>query len=243
MTRNEQRAQKMVTEAWNNAYRSLRQMNNSIQIRPQSPTDIFQLDPTASNDEVKFIVGPIVFYVPERATDCPNLYIVVKGELSFEVPCCNNLPLKTKKFKTQVAYFRSRRGILEHVFGAHYDLDEERPGHPVFHAQFCSQKEFFESVRDKFRLNDAPEDYIKKTLGTVRVPCAQMDVFSVITQICADHLIWKDSGSEVKSAFRSLREKCDFFVGAAHRMDFLKQPPASECYRSTYWYRSPLANA
>jgi hypothetical protein len=122
-------------------------------------------------------------------------------------------------------------------------MDEVKSGHPVFHVQFGSQLSFGESVKNVFRIEDDIIDCIGNILGTVRIPSAQMDVFSIITQICADHLMGENSGPEVKRAFRKIREECDFLVGAAHRMQFLNEQPAIGCYRSTHWYRSPLANA
>jgi hypothetical protein len=66
-----------------------------------------------------------------------------------------------------------------------------------------------------------------------------MDVFSVFTQICADHLVYAKSSQEVKDAFDALRSSCNFFYGAAHRLTYLNSLPASSCYRSTHWYEAP----
>jgi hypothetical protein len=58
----------------------------------------------------------------------------------------------------------------------------------------------------------------------------------LVAQIFADHLMDKNSPKEVQSAFSEMREKCDFFIGAAHRMNYLNSDPAPNCYRSTHWY-------
>jgi hypothetical protein len=247
------RVQQRLNTAWDNAIYHLKQMNQISVVKPTNPYDIFQIyTDNIPDDIIQFKIRPVVFNVPAHSrtprTGRPvrpvlDLYIVIKGWLSFEGPDSMDVPLKTHKFNTAVGYFRAVPGNLEHIYGAHYDIDDEKPGHPVFHAQFCSQADFVESIRELFHIDDIPNDHLKNVLGTVRVPCAQMDIFSVMTQICADHLMWEKSGQDVKNAFQRMREECDFFFGAAHRMDFLKQPPASECYRSTYWYRSPLANA
>lgn len=244
MSQNKRRAERLVNQAWDSAIRGLKQMNNASVVRPSSASSIFQLDQTEPSDEVKFVIGPVVFFVPEKAkAGIPDLYIVVKGDLSFEIPCDKNGLLKTKKFGTKVAYFRSKSGALEHIYGAHYDMETEtKHGHPIFHGQLDSYLEYAETINQEFRLQDNPTDRMDKILRTVRVPIAQMDIFSVMTQICADHLMYKDSGPEVKEAFQNVRKACDFLVGAAHRMPFLNQPPATSCYRSTHWYMSPAAN-
>ena len=82
-----------------------------------------------------------------------------------------------------------------------------------------------------------------RILRNVRTPSAQMDIFAVITQVCADHLIGASSSPDVRSAFGILRNASDFFVGAAHRLAYLNTEPAIGCYRSKYWYDAPIANA
>ena len=222
----------------------MQKMYQASVVKPSSAYEIFRIDPAAGPDEVKLLVGPIVFNVPERPNRAKaDLYIVVQGWLSFEGPDYKAAPLKTKNFGTQVGYFRSKAGALEHVYGAHYDMDEVRPGHPVFHAQIAPQLAFGGNVRDQFSVEGDVVGDMGNILKTVRTPCAQMDVFAVMTQICADHLIWKDSSVEVMGAFKGLRVSCDFLVGAAHRLAYLNVEPATQCYRSTHWYDAPAAQA
>lgn len=242
MNRDAQRVLQRVVTAWDNAIHGLKQMSQASIVKPTTSYEIFKLDADTPDDVIKFNVGPVVFLVPERPNRRgPDLYIVVKGWLSFQGPDFRTEPLKTKDFGTEVAYFRSKQGALEHVYGAHYDMDEVRPGHPVFHAQFASQLAFGERIHHEFRVDDNLVDSIAPTLGTVRVPSAQMDIFSVITQICADHLLGQGAGPDVQAAFSKMRSACDFFIGAAHRLTFLNGLPATTCYRSTHWYESPLA--
>ena len=167
------------------------------------------------------IVGPVVFQVPERPNRTPNLFIVVSGELSFERPNPKSAPLRTKDFATRVAYFRSKPGRLEHVYGAHYDMDEQVRRHPVFHAQFRPYEQFAQCIQTLFHRDDEIDGYLCNVLRNVRIPTAQMDVFSVLTQICADHLIDEQSTSEVTDAFQRMRIACNFFEGAARRVAFL----------------------
>ena len=50
-----------------------------------------------------------------------------------------------------MGYFRLKGDRLEHVYGVHYDMDERRDGHPVFHAQLGRAREEFASViRNEF---------------------------------------------------------------------------------------------
>lgn len=240
MNRDAISVQRRLDKAWNDIIHEMNRMNVQADLRParQSP---FKPADDAPPGCVKFDVGPIVFKVPENArARAANLYITIEGWLSFEGPDFTNL--RTKNFGTEIAYFRSKIGALQHVYGAHYDMDEAHPGHPVFHMQMKPMVEFANPVNDLFKLRAAGENSMGTLLANVRTPSAQMDVFSVVTQICADHLIDKDSPREVRSAFKELRRHSTFFLGAAHRLNYLSQPQASGCYRSNHWYDAPVAN-
>lgn len=243
MNRDAMRVLQRVEQAWGQVTHGMQQMYQQSSVRPASFHEIFRLDGTAPDDEVKLLVGPMVFNLPERANgSAANLFIVVEGWLSFEGPDFKATPLKTKGFGTEIGYFRRKAGRLEHIYGAHYDMDEKGTGHPVFHAQISPKHEFGARVNDQFRLNAEVINQMGIILGTVRTPSAQMDVFSVLTQICADHLIWEKSADEVRGAFKALRGAGTFLVGAAHRLDYLNTPPANTCYRSIHWYDAPAMN-
>lgn len=230
--------QQRVHAAWDAMRSGLQKIFPASDVRPTQPLEVFALVAGVGEDEVKFNVRPVVFKVPERATrQDSNLYVALKGWLSFEGPDFRTTPLRTKSFGTQVGYFRSKQGALEHVYGAHYDLDEATAGHPVFHAQVSPQMDMLADVNERFRKTFAePLDSVRPLLANVRTPCAQMDVFSVVLQICADHLIHAGSPPQVQETFAKMRTACNFFIGAAHRMAYLNVPPASTCYRSTHWY-------
>ncbi len=198
-------------------------MYPSSVVRPTSGNEIFVVAKDSTSDEVKFNINPIVFQMPERATRAEtNLYIDLQGWLSFEA-LDENKP-RTKSFGTEIGYFRSKRDAIEHVYGAHYDLDENKPGHPVFHAQIGPQMDLLASVKGHFRKDwTTTDDRVTAILPNVRTPSAQMDIFSVITQICADHLMHEKSGPEILAAFSKMRTECDFFTGAAYRMKYLKR--------------------
>jgi hypothetical protein len=238
MNRDAWRVQQRVDAAWQAVVSGMQTMYPASVVRPAQLVEAFELDNSVDDSEVKFNIKPIVFNVPERATrQDANLYVAITGWLSFEGPDFQTLPMKTKSFGTEVAYFRSKVGALEHVYGAHYDLDEQRAGHPVFHAQVSPKVAMVSSVNDRFGKDfQNVEDLVGRVLGNVRTPSAQMDVFAVMLQICADHLIHSGSPPNVIEAFNKMRAACEFFIGAAYRIPTLNQLPATQCYRSMHWY-------
>lgn len=240
MNRKEVHAFKRVTTEWTNLTASIGRMYQSAEIRPTNPNDIFQpaAENAASPNDVAFTINPIVFNLPEQPGRPQTLFIVVKGWLSFTNVQLGPEPLRTKSFGTEMGYFRRKNSRLEHVYGVHYDLDETRPGHPVFHAQVSSQSKLGSSVLSLYRVDDEVVDAFNPKLGNVRIPSAQMDVFSAVVQICADHHLALGGGGEsVKGEFEKVRKTNSFFLGAAHRMPFLNTHPAVDCYRSAHWYR------
>ena len=236
MNRDAHHVFRQVQLAWDHLTVSMQKMYQGSSVRPNGAHDIFSLDESAPDDEVKFNIGPMVFNVPERVGRGHSLFIVVKGWLSFGDGDLRAMPLKTKSFGTEVGYFRLKDGVLEHVYGVHYDLDEVLPGHPVFHAQVASRMDLGASVRELYRVEDEIADLFNPKLRNIRIPTAQMDVFSAVIQICADHLVYKEADQTVHDAFSDVRSANAFFVGAAHRMHFLNALPATGCYRAAHWY-------
>ncbi len=231
--------QRLLNQACSDVLSGLPRMYSTCDVRPRPGTSVFQIhdNPDAADDEIWFKFGPIVFLLPERAThrEC-SLYVSVEGLLAFEKRDRKETP-RTKAFGTKIGYFRIHKGQpAEHVYGAHYDIDDNSFGHPVFHSQISAQMDLLTSVNELYRIDLTAEDKVGPILKNVRTPTAQMDVFSVITQLCADHLIYEHSTKEVQKAFSDLLAATDFFVGAACRMPHLNSASASTCYRSTHWY-------
>ena len=107
----------------------------------------------------------------------------------------------------------------------------------MFHGQLGPMRELDDAIREHFRVAASVDDHVGKLLRNVRTPTAQMDFFSVFTQLCADHLMTaKQPKGRVAGAFARVRSACDFMLGAAHRLAHLSAPRAAECYRSTHWY-------
>lgn len=242
MHREAVRVQARINTAWARAIVGMRQMEQAASVRPDNGYEVFRLDEAAGDDVVKFDVGPVVFNVPERANrGRSDLYIVVKGWLAFEGEFTANAPLKTRSYGTDIGYFKRKGDVLEQVYGAHYDMDETRFGHPVFHAQIGADLDLAEAVKARFHLDLRTESRMGTILGNVRLPSAQMDVFAAMIQICADHLVGEKPADEVRKAFADLRGASDFLIGAAHRLPYLNAPEPANCYQSRHWYGSPIA--
>jgi hypothetical protein len=79
-------------------------------------------------------------------------------------------------------------------------------------------------------------DKVQGVLQTVRVPTAQMDILSLIVQICADRLLHSGSSDEETSAFHDLLKKNKFCQGAAFQVTRLGTEEARTCYRARHWY-------
>lgn len=106
--------------------------------------------------------------------------------------------LKDKKphltqYGTEIGYFRQTNASnplndLEPLAGFHYDFDcnEKRLNHPVFHAQpkMSAGERYFEQNKH-ISHRDYPEH---KEIRTIRIPTPQMDIFSAIVMILADHV-------------------------------------------------------
>ncbi len=235
-TRDFRTVQNELQKAWMGVRASLAKMYPSGQVRPNDANEIFTADYTSG--QLKFNAGPMVFRLRERASSrSADLFVVVSGWIEFAPPWVGDLRRTTHRFGTGVGYFRLKDDQLWHVYGVHYDMDEQLPGHPVFHAQMCSQAHMGAEVAAHFHVPfDETNDRALGLLGNVRTPTAQMDVFSVITQIGADHLVSEESAPEVHEGFAKLRSACDFFLGSGDRFTYLSNDLAAHCYRSTHWY-------
>ena len=235
-SREAKRIENELQRAWTEVLGAVTKMHPSSQIKPRTAAEVFRLD--GASEEPKFDVAPVVFNLPERANGpVANLYVAVSGWICFGDPLAPGEPRTTLHFGTNVGYFRLKGDYVTYVCGVHYDMDDEASGHPVFHAQMCSQAEFAEDVWQHFhRPFDGEKDLAAGLLRNVRIPTAQMDVFSVIMQIAADHLVAGTSAPEVWGGFENLSQACSFFRGAAGRITKLNTKPATHCYRSMHWY-------
>ena len=233
------KALNLLNAAWSTKTRGMKKMNQATAVRPDSPHQVIRVVEELKGI-VKFDFGPVVFNLCERKDDRnPNMYVVVKGSICVAENNESCQPLQTMSFKTQVGYFRRKDDQLEHVYGVHYDMDERGCGHPVFHAQLGPETEFASEIKEQFHFEACVVDCVNPMLRNVRTPTAQMDFFSVWTQLCADHLMSVDetgSDPQVTEGFKDVRSACKVLQGAAHRLTYLKDGKAPKCYRSYHWY-------
>ena len=225
--------------AWTKKIQGMKKMNQGTRVRPRAPQQVIRVDQQVTGAIAKLDCGAAVFKLSERPNAGPEMYVVVQGSICVRESDLSG-GLQTMWFGTRVGYFRSKRDRLEHVYGVHYDMDERGDGHPVFHAQLGpAREEFASAIQKQFLLNAELDDHVQPMLRNVRTPTAQMDFFSVCTQLCADHLMSgnpTDNHPDVIAAFAGVRSACDFLQGAAHRMTYLNDGRAPGCYRSYHWY-------
>lgn len=225
-------------DQWNAMKAKLEQLGQHV-VRPDDGYRIFKLiddDPRTPQGQIAYSVDPVVFHVPERASDSLNMYIVVKGRIYVDHDTLKTEKvLKTTNFGTEVGYFRFKQDKLNHVYGAHYDFSYNEVGHPLFHGQMRSFKDRGALVSENYDgIDPEPIDYMEKVLRTVRLPTAQMDFFGVVLQIAADHLMNQFSSGDQIRAFEELCEISKGIQGAAHRWAELNE--AGSCMRARHWY-------
>lgn len=228
--------------AWTTKVQGMQKINQAAEVHPQDPYQVIRLDKQATCGRAKLVCGPAVFKLCERAHGMPKMYVVVEGWICVEESRAGNGSFQTKEFATRVGYFRFKRGQLHHVYGVHYDMDKGSYGHPVFHAQLGPVREFASHIQNRFHLEVQVNDHVCPVLRNVRTPAAQMDFFSVFTQLCADHLMGeprKGRRGQVNDGFDDVRAGCGCLQGAAHRLSFLNSGRAPQCYRSSHWYCRP----
>jgi hypothetical protein len=215
-------------------------MKNAATVDPEDGWAIFQSLPSADQNAVKFEISPVIFNVPERAYHVTSdLFVVVEGQLAVRRDrYVNDGLLATDSFSTRAAYFRLTVDGPVHVYGAHYDFALDELGHPIFHSQMRSFAELWASVEERYGIGGPVKDHVSGILQNVRLPSAQMDVFSLVLQICADHLLLADSSPDERTAFNELLEKSTFLKGAGFQAIRMTTEAASSCYRSRHWYPS-----
>jgi hypothetical protein len=231
---------KRLIDQWTEIRVGLSRINGIAEVRPDE-SHVFRAVDGQSAEAAFFELRPVVFNFPEDARHRRNdLYVVVRGLISFRRGEFRETSrLLTHSFATEVAYFRRRGDSLEHVFGAHYDFSPDSHGHPTFHGQLKSYATFGAFVGREYRVNDAVSgDAVNGILERVRVPTAQMDVFSLVVQMCADHLLFAGSAPEETAAFSALLAKNAFCHGAAFQVPRLGTDEARQCYRARHWYPS-----
>ena len=239
MNGEELRLQRRLQKAWDAARSSARRIHQGFDVKPARSEQVFQTTPGTRPNSIDVTIKPVVFSVPERGDGNKQIYIAMDGRISFSFDrgeASSPNPL-TQDFGTRVGYFRVKGDELVHVYGAHYDVDEQSPGHPIFHHQMSNMADMRKVVTDAFGLRVPNfKDLVQPILRNVRTPTAQMDGFSVLAQICADHLVHRGSTEDELSSFRALLRHCNAYRGIGHRVPFLNSGDAPVCFRSLHWY-------
>lgn len=226
-------------KAWENACSIFNELGGDV--GPTQPVQVFVADQSRPPrpDRYAILVKPVVFEVPERAKNPLDLiFIVAKGRLG--ISATDPRLLKTLDFSTEVAYFRRKDDDdknsmkLDHVYGAHFDYAPDQHGHPKFHAQMNDLDNLKSVLAAKYRVpTDDGSNYMTAILRNARLPSAQMDIFSFMLQVAADHLIHKDSTASDMAKLKDLTAEVAKLKGLA---DLIPAVTANQCTRSVHWY-------
>ena len=110
----------------------------------------------------------------------------------------------------------------------HYDFEKNKRNHPVFHAQISNKAILIkETIFQSYRIQGDKSDMLR----TFRIPSTQHDIFSVLTQISADHLLTENNQSYERLS--AIRSEADFFVSAEFQS---RLGIESSCMRSIRYY-------
>lgn len=222
-----------MNETWNNLQAELKVLTGIA--KPQSAGDVFKYEENSNG--VTVTVAPVTFWLKEKAKGRPAIYVTVNGELRFS-PTCSKNDLRTSRFKTAVGYFREINSTkLKHVFGVHYDHEPKLPAHPVYHSQMAPMLGFVNDINSAYATKYVEvEDSVKDLMRNVRIPTAQMDVFSVFLQLAGDHLLSEASPAANMKAFDRLRSAVSIFRSDPDASPMLATATQESCFRSYHWY-------
>ena len=232
------RARRAVGDAWTGVYSTIRKFNQQVTVRPRESGEVFRIV-KACGEAAVLESGPVVLTVPQRAETRRRgeFYVVISGVLVLSNG--NRERLETRRFATKVAYFRENGGGIDHVYGAHFDLGDGELAHPVFHSQMRTNADLLGVVRKHhpgLGERALKEDLMARVPRNFRLPTAQMDFFSVLLQVCSDHLVGEGSGDAEKSRYCELVKHCGFFQGYGGDHPGLRASRSRYCYRSHHWY-------
>lgn len=225
--------------------RELKALNSSIQVQPSNPGAVVQFR-AANADDLSVAIGPVVLRIPERGgTASSSLFLYLRGHLEFSREAWKrSKDLVITDMGTETAHFRPRAdaGELELVHGAHYDYAPGAGGHPVFHMQLQGSIEGSgEAVRSLFKLTYEPRSGVRSLLRNVRSPCAQVDAFSYLLQVAADHLLPPDASEREREVFNELRDRSALCgprcrEAGDHGTPSTGANEPNTCYRARHWY-------
>lgn len=240
MSRDAISIQQALAAHWDKLRDQIHRVSSGVTFHPSDGYSLFQLDHNLSSTDVAvFNVGPVVINLPERASHHSfNLYVVAECQLGFDIKKFKESnELASLSFATHVAYFRRAPQELQHVYGVHYDFDTVHPAHPVFHAQMKSfAEDLSPHVKEQYGVELPIDDRVKGVLPNVRLPIAQLDFFSLVVQLAADHLIWQQSAQPERDAFNEILSLDKAIIGATTVSPSLTLGAELKCHRALHWY-------
>ena len=229
--------------AWSSLTSSVGQIATGCDVKPNAYSEVFEIDED-DNQSMKVVVKPVAFLLKETArAQRADMFVVVSGKVNFSITGEMEPPL-AHYFAATVGYFRKRGQVLDHVLGVHYDHDDHRPVHPVYHAQLKSCAGLLSTINEHYRPAFAlGHDLMANVADKVRLPTAHMDPLAVFVQLLADHLLNENSGPAVASAFERTRSTLMFFNSDPDRARRLGEVTGNSCFRGPRWYPEPPPTA
>lgn len=230
--------QRRLIQEWDEFRATLQRIRGAVDVRPDDGWRIFTPRPGGTAEEfIEYNVNPVAFSVPERGDHTQNtMFVVVEGRIALRREAFVQAKrLQTHSFATHAGYFRKTTAGLSHVYGAHFDFSLAQSGHPLFHSQMKSFANLATHVQEHYDVEGPITDCVREVLRNVRVPTAQMDFFSFLLQVTADHLLRTHPTQEERDAFNSLVSSA-FLQGAAFQVNRLATEAARSCYRARHWY-------
>ena len=235
---------KQFSLAWSELTASLTQIASGCDVRPNQAAQIFKIDQEDASS-MKVEVEPVAFWLKEKAKDDnPQIYATVKGRVNFSIGAGMDPPFACF-FKSEVGYFRvAATGSLDHILGIHYDCDDQRAAHPVFHAQLTSCRDHLSIINQHYEPTFLLRcDYMTHVARKVRLPTAHMDPLAVFVQLLADHLMNVNSGPNEQTAFEKARSALMFFKSDPAKSQRLNLVTTDKCFRGPRWYPMAIPQA
>lgn len=232
---------------WRSTKFLLARLSSIIDVRPRDDQLIVRNGVRRTPGHISVDIGPLLLNVPERGNHrAAPIFVYLKGSICFSRDCwIRDRTLLTTHMQTEAAYFRKiSTGELMLVHGAHHDYAPGQRGHPSFHMQLRgSLREYALEVQSEFGLSGELIDGIPNALRCVRSPTAQLDAFSCVLQIAADHLLPPVASDDQRHAFNGLRQSAVLCGPFCHDGDPQPTPSVEpqesyRCFRARHWYPS-----
>lgn len=151
--------------------------------------------------------------IPERSKlmgrATKKISVLLVGRLCSEV---NNKALNPTYYTTEALYCDQRASApkkLDAVHGFHFDYEDSAPhAHPVFHAHYdlSASRRWYSEIDTRIEIQNIEFIDDRREHRSIRIPTAQMDIFSVILMIVAGHWVNSSDTNQVDSFSRLLSD-------------------------------------